>query len=436
MKDLQNYTIVQRDVGLDSTPLRKESGHYGWSNGQLEILNQPEFSNLGVNKVKLAQIDTSLKNLTEEILAFEAPAQALEQEGDGLLAGNQQEIDDQQAQLEQFRASLDQLDKDMLLRGYIPSTETPTSAPTGSPPPSPGKRSRVTAREVFGFLLIWLVGEIFMTYVQWNSLRDGRGIEDMIVRSVSLGVVLFLIHLVGRFFKRDGRPVQIVFLGFSFLMLFTMLLGPLVINEVYPPVVESPDIAAQWSLQDETVAAPTGDASPYPILVSFYRKNDMLPGILVFLFFVIMQTFAKRKPRATPSNQAPEPPSPEAEPSAKTEKTQISEKRKYYLQQIDRIEKRLRELDEIQHKAIIPNTRRLQGILDELQTKQDEMAALKMKKDQMLIENNQLLRKLEMHLNHYQTEYLNVLKNDPVKSLVVQPGWPTVQDLKAYFNLS
>ena len=427
MKDLQNYTIVQRDVGLDSTPLRNGAGQYLWSNGQLEILNQPAFNELCINKVKIAQVDSSIKNLSEEIQAFEAPTLALEQEGDGLLTSNQEEIEGKQAELDQFKASLEQLDKDMLLRGYIPPGEAP---PPEKPVPEPKKRSRVTAKEILGFLLVWLIGEVFMTYVQWNGLRDDRGIEDMIVRSVSLGVVLFLIHLVGRSFKRDGQPVHMVFLAFSFLMLFTMLLGPLMLNEVYPPVEGSPDVASQWSLQDNTVAAPadTATPSPYPLWVSFYRKNDMLPGIFVFLFFVIMQTFVKRK------SKKPEPTQPPL-PSPGAVKTQVEEKRQYYQQQIVRTENRLQELQKIQGNAVVPNTQRLQGILDELQVRQAEMISLKKEKDRLLMDNDQLLRKLEMHLNHYQTEYLNVLKNDPVKALVVQPSWPTTEDLKAYFDL-
>ena len=159
----------------------------------------------------------------------------------------------------------------------------------------------------------------------------------------------------------------------------------------------------------------------------------MLPGIFVFLFFVIMQTFVKHKPVVSkPIAPLPAPPTDKTQV---TDKTQIEERRQYYLQQIQRAEKRLKELHQVQNNAIVPNTRQLQSILDELQVKQTEMMALKKEKDRLLMDNDQLLRKLEMHLNHYQTEYLNVLKNDAVKALVVQPGWPTRQDIKAYFDL-
>ncbi|MDN5217233.1 hypothetical protein QQ020_34490 [Fulvivirgaceae bacterium BMA12] len=425
MKDLQNYTTVLRDVGLDSTPERDESGLYHWSDGQLEILTQKEFNDLRINQGKIDRTNASLKALSEEILAFEAPTQALEQEGNGLLGGNEDEIRDQQAQLDQYKASLAQLDKDMLLRGHIPPNEAP---PPEAPVAPPKKRNRVTGREILGFLLIWVIGEVFMTYVQWQSLRDGRGIEDLIVRSISLGVVLFLIHLVGRFFKRDRRPVHMVFLGFSFLMLFTMLLGPLLLNEAYPPIDGNADVAAQWSLQEEPATTPAETVSPYPFWVNFYRKNDMLPGIFVFLFFVIMQTFPKSKPKEI------EPVLPQLEPESG--KNQIEERRQYYQQQIKQIENQLKELKEIQANAIAPNTKQLHSILDELQAKQSEVMALKREKDHLLMENDHLLRKLEMHLKRYQTEYLNVLKNDQVKALVVQPVWPTMQDLKTYFNLS
>ncbi len=424
MKDLQNYTTVLRDVGLESTPIREESGKYRWSNGQLKILNEDKYNKLSVNRLKMEHLDNSINDLSQEILAFEAPTEALEIEGNGVINGDNEEIEEQQAQLLQFKTSLDQLDKDLVLRGYIPPEEN-VASDDAVPPPK--KVSSVTAKEIFGFLLIWLIGEVFMTYVQWNGLRDGRGIEDMIVRSISLGVVLFLIHLVGRFYKQESRHIHLVFLAFSFIMLFTMLLAPLLLNEAYP-LMDEIDTSNQWSLQESISETSEEVVSPYPFWVNFYRKNDMLPGIFVFLFFVIMQTFVKQKPKVTP------PLLPEITPEAG--KNQIEERRQYFIQQIELIEHRLLELDQQQTKAVAPNTRRLQSILDELQTKQGELEELKKEKDAMQMDNELLIRKLEMDLSHYQTEYMNVLKNDPVKALVVQPVWPTNQDIKTYFNLS
>ncbi len=425
MKELQNYTTALRDVGLDSTPIRKESGEYCWSNGQLEILNQPEFKELSVNRLKIVQTDESIQGLTDEILAFEAPTEALEHEGKGVLGVNQDDIDDQYNQLDQFKNALVQLDKDLMLRGYFPPE---SSRKVEEQIEAPLKKPKVSGKEVLGFLLTWIIGEVFMTYVQWNGLRDGRGIEDMIVRSISLGVVLFLIHLVGRYYKKEGRPIHMIFLGFSFLMLFTMLVGPLLLNEAYPPLDSNQDTATQWSLQEDTaITEPVEVDSPYPFWVNFYRKNDMLPGIFVFLFFVIMQTFAKKKNMA----KRPVVQLPLEEP----DENNIEDRRQYYQQQIDIIEKRLKNLHATQLNAITPNTQRLNGILDELQAKQAKVMALKKDKDHLVMENDLLLRRLTMHLNQYQTEYTSVLKNDQVKALVVQPSWPSKQDLKDYYNL-
>ncbi len=424
MKDLQNYTTVLRDVGLDSTPIRKESGEYCWSNGQLEILNESEFKALSVNRLKLTQTNEAIQNLTNEILAFEAPAEALENEGKGVLGVNQDEIDDQQNQLDHYKSALIQLDKDLLLRGYFPPEKKPLEV---EEPQKASKRPKISVKEVLGFLLTWIIGEVFMTYVQWNGLRDGRGIEDMIVRSISLGVVLFLIHLVGRYYKKEGRPIHMIFLGFSFVMLFTMLVGPLLLNEAYPPTEGFTDTATQWSLQEQSDDTPTETISTYPFWVNFYRKNDMLPGIFVFLFFVVMQTFAKKKVK---------PPTPILPlPVEAPDENNIEDRRLYYQQQIDLAERRLNELNALQQEAITPNTQRLNGILNELQVKQSELQQLKKEKDHLLMEIDLLLRTLTMHLNQYQTEYISVLKNDPVKALVIQPSWPNQEDLKAYYNL-
>ncbi|MDN5204580.1 hypothetical protein QQ008_24520 [Fulvivirgaceae bacterium BMA10] len=426
MKDLQNYNTVLRDIGLESIPIRDEAGSYRWSNGQLEILNQDTFNDLFINKGKIAQVDNSLKDLSKEILAFEKPTAELEQEGDNLLSGNREDVRDLQAQLDQFKTSLTQLDKDMLLRGHIPPV--PESTPKEAAA-SPKKSARVTSKEILSFFMIWVIGEVFMTYVQWHTLRDGKGIEDMIVRSISFGVVLFFIHFVGRLFKQNRRPVYMVFLGFSFLMLFTMLLGPLLLNEAYPPLDENSSTTTEWSLQEDTSNVPSEVEAPYSFWVNFYRKNDVLGGIFVFLFFVIMQTFPRNKAKEV------EPEHPVPPPETEAGKNQIEERRQYYVEQILHTENRLRKLNEIQANLIAPNTQRLHGILAELQVKQKEITALKKEKDRLLVENDQLLRKLEMHLSRYQTEYLNVLKNDPVKALVVQPSWPTTEDLKAYFKL-
>ncbi len=435
MKDLHNYTSALRDVGLDSTPVRIENGEYRWSNGQLEILNQPEFNGIRVNQLKISQTEDSVRDISGEILAYETPIRALEKEGEKLLEKDQDAINDQQIQIDHYKSLLNQLDRDMLIRGYIPPEE---SEQENLPPPEPPKNkklSKVSLREIMGFLAIWVVGEVFMTYVQWNTLRDGKGIEDMIVRSISLGVVLFLIHLVGRMFKRDRRPVQLVFLVFSFIMLFIMLLAPLYLKEAYPLINETVQTTDQWALDSSAVPEVTDIADPYPFWVTFYRNNDMLPGIFVFLFFVIMQTFGRKPQKQAVADEVmpDKPVLPEFRPSEG--KNQIEERRQYYQQQIAQGEQRLRKLSRRQSDAVAPNTERLQEILGELTTRQEKMISLKRQKDDLFARNDQLLRNLEMQLNRYRTEFMNVLKNDHVKAMVVQPEWPGRHDLMDYFNL-
>ena len=426
MKDLQAYTTVRRDVDLESTPNRNDDGSYSWSNGQLEILNQPDFGALRHNQVKIRQINNQIEVLNQEILTFDTPTNVLEQEGKGLTHFNQAEIAEEKARLEGLKFKLSQLDKAMLKRGVIPPVNDPE--PDIKQPKS--KRRWIRWREVLGFFLIWLVGEIFMTYVQWHSLRDGKDIEDMIVRSLSLGVVLFLIHLVGKYYKKVKKPVYLIFLGFSFIMLLTMLIGPLLLNEAYPPLEDTTSVADQWSLTDEVAEPAIEDVSPYPFWVNFYRNNDMLPGIFVFLFFVIMQTFVKRAARSTEEEASLVPLSPEAGTD------EVANRRNYYLRQIKQSEDHLHRLNEAQQKAVGPNTNKLQNILAVLQKKQEDMQQLLRDNDHMIMSNELLLKQLELHLNKYKTEYLDVLKNDQVKGLVLQPSWPNTADLKTYFNLN
>ncbi len=433
MKDLQNYTSALQDVGLDSTPVRNENGQYQWSNGQLEILNQDIYSGIRKNQLRIRQIEKSIRSSSGEILAFEDPVEALEKEGHELLSVDQDAIDDQRVQADQYKSLLYQLDRDMLIRGYIPPDES--NSDDKSPEVKKIKPKGITFREIIGFLSVWLIGEIFMTYVQWNTLRDGKGIEDMIIRSISLGVVLFLIHLVGRHFKRDRRPLQLVFLVFSFLMLFTMLLAPLLLQEAYPSDQLAISTGSEWSLDESAANSDPTTTDVYPFWVSFYRNNDMLPGILVFLFFVIMQTFGRTDQKL--KLQKPEENTPAGESFLPADgKMQIEERRKYYKQQIARAEERLNKLAAKQNEAVAPNTKRLHEILDELNIKRSEMIDLQQKKSELEVQNDLLLRKLELQLNRYRTEFINVLNNDPVKSMVTRPDWPNRQDILMYFNLS
>ncbi|MEJ2004749.1 MAG: hypothetical protein P8X57_07255 [Cyclobacteriaceae bacterium] len=298
------------------------------------------------------------------------------------------------------------------------------------------KTNRLSFREIIGFLSVWLIGEIFMTYVQWNTLRDGKGIEDMIIRSISLGVVLFLIHYVGRQFKTQRRPLQLIFLLFSFLMLFTMLIGPLLMQELYPPVASTVSGASEWSLDNSPANGEPEITDPYPFWVSFYRNNDMLPGIFVFLFFVIMQTFGRSAPHTKPGEEKNELLTDNNTFRQTEGKMHIEERRKYYQQQIALAEKRLARLSGQQIEAVSPNTRRLQEILDELNNKHDAIVDLQHKKVDLEVQNDHLFRKLELQLNRYRIEFMNILNNDPVKSMVIRPEWPKREDLVNYFKLN
>jgi len=433
MKDLKNYTSALQDVGLDSIPSRDENGNYHWSNGQLEILNQQVYHDIRKNQIRLQQLDKSVHALSADILAYESPVQVLEKEGDALLEVDQDAIEEQRLQLDQYKSMLYQLDHDMLVRGYIPP-ENEEEKESNTIPAKP-KRQRISIREILGFLSVWLIGEVFMTYVQWNTLRDGKGIEDMIIRSISLGVVLFLIHLVGRHFKRDRRPVQLIFLIFSFLMLFTMLLAPLLIREAYPPLDPGESITSPWSLNGSEESISTGSTDSYPFWINFYRNNDMLPGILVFLCFVIMQTFSR--PVKKDDKPQPVPHTSDSGEFTQTDgKMQIEEKRKYYRLRIARAEEQLTSLTRKQADVMSPNTAKLQQILEILQKKQEQLIDMQHKKDDLNAMIDHLVRSLELQLNRYRTEYTNVLTNNQVKSVVVRPLWPSRQDIRNYFNLS
>jgi len=426
-KTLQHYNAAQRDIRLNSFPYRQPDGTYQWSIGQLSIMNEPQFNELRVNSNEIDHLQIQVNLLRSQMLIYQTPAGKIEQEGEKLKDTWEPEIAEEELTLKTLKSDLQQYDEDMLNRGFYIYEEKDT-APT-KPIEEKKKSKGINWRTILGFFGIWFGGEIFMTYVQWHSLRDDRNVEDLIVRSLSFGLILFLIHFVAHRNKTHKKMIYSIFLWFNLLMLFTMLFASPILNKVYPEDNNAQSISEQWSINATDDAGKESIKTDYPFLVEFYRSNEVMPAILCFLFFVAMQSFIHKKEKQVTV------PNPEPEIKGDSAQVEINRKRNHFLTKIRESEGRLNELRTKQKEILRPNTGSLKDILNQLETKSAEVLSIEKSITSLKSGSETILKMLEKELDEYRIEFQDVLRNDRVKSEFVTPEWPNRNDTLNYFKI-
>jgi len=340
MENLKLYNAARQDIYLNDIPSRNEEG-YKPNRTQREYLNKPKYEPITTHSLKIRQLNENISDLRKEIIAYQVPADTAISQGNQHKDSYSPEIEEVKDNIKLLERELKKYDDDMLNRGIVPEEQVKESEPVKMTEQKK-KRKTINWKAALAFVLIWGAGETFMTYIQFNSLRYEKSIESIVARSVAFAVILFLIHLVAHWNKQRRRIIYMAFLGVSFLMLFCMLFLPLILNQLYPEVSASA-VADQWSLNNANAIAAPSQGSNIPFWVELYRKNDMIPGILSFLFFIIMISFTKRASKPVEETPVPQPEQP-VNPIA----DEVGKRRNYYLTKIRHEKDKLTRLEDAQ----------------------------------------------------------------------------------------
>lgn len=425
---LDIYNAASRDVKLNSIPSRSDNNVYIWSDGQLQLMNQSRFYELRNNQVEIVHLNSMRKNHIAEMFAYEHPANNLGKNQNGFTDSYKEEIDELKEILKQSSEELRQFDDDMYNRGiYLKNT----SVQSAEKVPVKERKKVSTAKKVFYFFGVWILCEVFMTAVQWNSLRYDRGINDMVIRSLSLGLILFLIEYVALINKSRRRRIYIIYLVFAFAMLFMMMFGQAILNEIYPENVAR-NISEQWSLANDQNSVNKTQVLKYPFWVEFYRSYEMLPAVMALIFFIAIKSFLHPKKKEAPGVEIANEPRIFIE-SAHDE---MMGKRNHLVEKVRVYEVRLEKLQAKKTLSDIPDTKVLADILRRLENNKKEILAIDKKINTLGSSSEALLKILELDMQKYQTDYLDLLRNDPVKSQFVKPVWPTRNDILSYYKIS
>jgi len=367
------------------------------------------------------------ETLFKEMLVFQKPTNELENEANALSQTWKAENEEEKLELNELKSALSQFDEDMLNRGFTIPEENLIN--TSKPIEEKEKKKSFDWKTVFSFLGIWSIGEIFMTYVQWNALRDQKGIVDLLVRSLSFGLVLFLIHYVTHLNKLVKRTIYYWFLAFSFLMLLVMLFAPVALNQIYPIGGNSTSITNEWSTTNIEGESQGLTELTYPLWVRLYRSFEPTPAILCFLLFIGIKSFMPSKERDTLLIIK------ECEPNNETDQDQIRRMRSSQLSKIKGSEARIENLTKKLSETLVPNTRYLNNVLNQLEQKKNNIFLKEKNIAESKIALEEKIKALEKDLNLYKTEFKDILRNDQVKSLLITPEWPNRNDILNFYKI-
>lgn len=138
------------------------------------------------------------------------------------------------------------------------------------------------------------------------------------------------------------------------------------------------------------------------------------------------------KPKPNEENPVQET-EPEVKP--KTVEDEIREKRNHLKTKIRECENRIEDLRNKLTSALTPNTTHIANVLAKLEAAKAEILAADNKIKELRSKIEILLKAIEKELNFYKTEYLDILRNDTIKSSFIMPEWPNRNDIFNHFKI-
>lgn len=425
-KTVFTYNAALKDVRLNDIPYRLPDGKYKWSQGQLDKLSSTEHNKIRIGWNKLQQLKGQYTNILKEMLVYESASEQLKTESDEIVTKYKQLDAEAKATTEKLCSELKQFEDGMANRGIIFESKPAESKKEISFinrifTAGTGKK----IKSVLFFFISWFVGEIFMTAVSWQTLRNDNNIESIVIRSMALGMVIFLIHVAGHLNKRQKKPVYIIFISFSLLMLLSMLFVPMIINKIYPENVSQPN-TTQWSLSDSDTT--TTPVTRIPILVEIYRGNEItVPAILCLIFFIAIMALSTINKEEGKDEKKEE--------DTDIEGTEINRHRNQLITQINKSIKQEQELNDKQNEEKRKNESELNNILKKLE--ENDKTANEIDKQITELKTNieiQLVL-IEKDLNQYKIDFEDILRNDEIKSSFVTPEWNNRQDILNFYKI-
>lgn len=428
---LNYYNQALKDVNLDSIPKRNTNGTYIWSLGQENIINDSQYNRLREINIELKHIAEAKMQMLSQILTFQAPADELDRSSNKALSQLNYQLAEIETDLSAIVLERNQLKRDLINRGYM-------AKETADDPEIKTEEKKISSKSIFlkkfwkvlFAFLIWFVLEVFMTAIQWNSLRDEKGTSDIIVRGLSLGILLGFFHLIAHRNKIFKHPLHSAYQIFNIVMIATMMFLPPVLYQLYPSDFGATEASALWSLSDNAIVPENSLTDNLPFLVGFYRSNEWIPAGLSVIFFIFIFFGLQHSEKKNIV--------------LKEEEQEVNKSMKIIKPaeiRLDFFKKEARELDIKKEKLkkeidnIVAKPFDILPIYQKVKALQNECWEIDKNATTLKAEIEAIISKLMLALREYEVEYKDVLKSNEIKSVFIKPEWPEKSDIINYFKL-
>lgn len=427
------FSNVLRDVKLNNVPSRRPDGSYSWTHGQLDILKGYSFNKMKEFQLEIRQLSFRRESLLVDMLNMQNPASNIEQLGNKETRHLETATEKEENRFKNSKLELDQFEEDLFNRGICLPHQNDTDQTNRSE--AKKKPRGLKLRAVLILIGIWFIVELFMTYAQWNSLREFKGIEGLVVRSLSFGVVLLMIHLVPHEISNFTKRIYYIFVGFCVLMLVIMLFAPLILYLIYPPETGFTTLQDQWTITGMMDSVQESPSSHYPLWVRFYMSFEVAPAVLCVLFYIIIYVSAQIQKKL----RAEEPDAPVVESEHAGPRDSLADgllkKREQLRAKIRECDTSIAKLKKEASDSLASNTESLNGILNILQSKKEEIFGIEERIADLKVEMECELKNVEKELDVYKTEYTDILRSDQTRSQYVTPEWPERIDVVNYYKV-
>ena len=427
MEVLDKYQAAKKDISLNKHPHRQD-GHIHWTPGHRTILSKKNYSDLRVFNQEIDQLQRAREEKVRQMLLFQTPfddREAHHQNQLGKIKKQFQDIEEKYSMKETERNNI--LD-DLKNRGI--QLEQPDIENTRMPAPERKKRSY----RIFTIILIYLVIEVFIYITQYESQRDIKSYEEIGARVLAMFILVGAFHIVAHLNRLEGKLIYTLYLGFNILLITAMMFAPPVLHFAYPETASTASTSI-WSLTDQSSEPASIVNESDPAWIGLYRKMEWAPagiGIIVFLiiFFVVPNPLFSKQDRS------------KAETLSNTKTKEGMDENSWFQKELRTLkhvctslkterDQLLLKFQKIRNDStdILPIRNELQKIKKSIREIDDKVVTLKIKKEE-------LFHDLETELNEYRVEFENLLTNDPIKSTIMTPEWPTRNDILLHFKVA
>lgn len=414
MNDLKTYRLVATDMDKEDFPSRSPEGVYHWSQGQRELLDEET---------------ETIRSIDQRILVLEKEKEHAIQMNSGVNRETLLEMDkEHDAQLKQHEkkiveAEMEKDEAEKILKKHVEAVNSrglnyrPGVKKPKKVKPTNNSEKKINWRLVGIFLGQWVIGEIFMTGVLFQILRDSMGIIDIIYRTLALGLMLGLIHYVDYLNKKNKNIIYKLYIIFNLLMIVGMILLPVLANNGFAP---------QGTTQDWSFSLDEGTPPPVETSNGWIDKLQLFPAVISFLIFIAIQSFVKVEKK---------PEKKEKKATALSEEQLAWNKADNLNDQFQKAEAKWKESknDKVnfvnEYKAKIEALKknqesllnRAKSIKEELETSRKNFA--------------QLMSDRFKALEGYRVDFESMLKADETKGNLIRPAWPNEYDFATYYQI-